>query len=383
MTNRRKFLGILGGGFILAAGGATLWASTRDPSGARAPWQAAGQDGERDARRRALSFAVLAPSPHNRQPWLVDLLVEDEITLFCDADRRLPHTDPYDRQITIGLGCFLELLVQAAAEDGYRADIVLFPEGEPQPRLDGRPVARVRMVADGSVRPDPLSAHVLSRRSNKEPYDLQRPVPPAALEAIAAAAQRGAVAHTGEAERVATLRDEAWAALYTEITHRETMQESVDLMRIGRAEIEANPDGIDIDGVVVEGLEQLGLFRREDLLDPSSSAFAQQLPMLRRPIETAMAFLWLTTPGNARVAQIGAGRDFVRLNLAATGLGVAMHPLSQALQEFPEMRPHFASIRQALGVAPEDTLQMLVRLGYGPDTGAGPRWPYETRIRSA
>ncbi len=123
MTNRRKFLSILGGGVVLAATGATLWATSRDPAGARRPWEMAGREAGADPRRRALSYAVLAPNPHNRQPWIADLRVADEITVFSDPDRRLPQTDPFDRQITIGLGCFLELLVQAAAQDGRRIGV--------------------------------------------------------------------------------------------------------------------------------------------------------------------------------------------------------------------------------------------------------------------
>ena len=91
---------------------------------------------------RALSYAVLAPNPHNRQPWLVDLAEPDVATLYCDLDRRLPQTDPLDRQITIGLGCFLELFVLAAAQEGYASAISLFPQGSATPRLDARPVAR-------------------------------------------------------------------------------------------------------------------------------------------------------------------------------------------------------------------------------------------------
>ena len=151
MTSRRRFLSILGGGVVFAATGATVWATTRDPVAARRPWEAAGAATETDPRRRALSYAVLAPNPHNRQPWIADLSIADELTLYCDPDRRLPHTDPFDRQITIGLGCFLELLSQAAAEDGYRTDVAVFPDGEPQPRLDTRPVARVRFVRDETV----------------------------------------------------------------------------------------------------------------------------------------------------------------------------------------------------------------------------------------
>src|SRR5688500_4336653 len=159
MASRRKFLSIFGGGVVLAAVGAGGWATTRDPVAARAPWLKAGH--ETEPRRWALSYAILAPNPHNRQPWIADLSASDEIILYCQEDRRLPYTDPFDRQITIGLGCFLELLVMAAAAQGFHADVTVFPDGEPAPRLDDRPVARILFVRDDQQIVDPLFAHVL------------------------------------------------------------------------------------------------------------------------------------------------------------------------------------------------------------------------------
>lgn len=381
-TTRRAFLSVLGGTAILAAGGG-VWAATRDPVRARLPWEMAGLS-ETEPRRRALSFAILAPNPHNRQPWQADLSKEGEITLFCQDDRRLPQTDPFDRQITVGLGCFLELLAQAAAQDGWHTETDLFPEGEPQPRLDGRPVARIRFLKDGAVARDPLFAHVLSRRSNKEPYDVGRPVEPDKLAAVAAAAMHDSVvAWTAEPDRIAELRALAWNAMHLELSTYETAKESIDLTRVGRAEIEANPDGIDLSGPLMEGLAMAGLLSREAMLDTGSTAFQQQVAALKGPFDTAMAFMWLGTTGNSRADQIRAGRDYVRLNLAATAQGLAMQPFSQALQEFPAMRKHFESIRRALGIAPGSTLQMFMRLGYGPAVKASPRWPAATRIRSA
>ena len=119
---RRGILKVIGGGVIVAAVGAGAFIGTRDPAVAREPWQNAGQK-ENDPRRKALSYAILAPNPHNRQPWLIDLVGNDEIVLYCDKDRHLPVTDPFDRQITIGLGAFIETLVIAASNDGYRADV--------------------------------------------------------------------------------------------------------------------------------------------------------------------------------------------------------------------------------------------------------------------
>jgi hypothetical protein len=39
--------------------------------------------------------------------------------------------------------------------------------------------------------------------------------------------------------------------------------------------------------------------------------------------------------------------------------------------------------KTVLGARPTQTVQMLARIGYGPTINASPRWPAQTRIRSA
>jgi hypothetical protein len=381
MTSRRNVLKVIGGGTILAAAALGGWAATRDPAAARQPWAEAGRAD--DPLRRALSFAILAPNPHNRQPWLVDLATPGTITLYVDPDRLLPHTDPVDRQITIGLGAFLELLAMALAEDGLRADLALFPEGEPQPRLDGRPVARVVATPDPGVERDPLFAFVLDRRTNRLPYDTARPVAPEVMTRIAAVVRRGRVGTETDPAGMPALRDLGWRSMEREFSTPDTLRESVALMRIGRAEIEANPDGISLAGTLLEGLNRVGLLSRDQLLVIGSSNWRQQMEVVKRGFDTAMAAFWLVTPGNGRTDQIGAGRDYLRLNLAAMAEGIAIQPWSQALQEFPEMADLYAEARATLQIAPQEGLQMFVRAGYADMPVPSPRWPLESRILPA
>lgn len=83
---RRRFIAILGGGLILAAGSAFAgFALTRTPHQALAAWDEAGQYNE--PRRFALSYAILAPNPHNLQPWQVDLSEPDVVTVLDDVGR--------------------------------------------------------------------------------------------------------------------------------------------------------------------------------------------------------------------------------------------------------------------------------------------------------
>ncbi len=379
ILSRRKTLALIGGGTILAATGGVAWEVTRPLKTALLPWQLAGQYD--DPRMRALSWAILAPNSHNLQPWKVDLPTQDQAVLYPDLDRMLPETDPFNRQITVSLGCFLELMRMAAVQDGFAVDVELFPEGEDPAGLDERPAAICRFSPTTAV-PDPLFAHAALRRSNKEPYDMSRPVPADVLARIASAAQVTEVGFTDDPAEVADLRALTVQAMEIEIDTPHTFQESVDVFRIGRREVEANPDGLEFHGPMFETMRLFGLFTREAASDPDSSAFQQGKTATMAPIDTAVAHIWTVTPDNTRATQIAAGRDWLRLNLAAAAEGVGFHPLSQALQEYPEMAEIYDDVHARF--APDGgTVQMLCRLGYGPESGPTPRWPVEAKILDA
>ncbi|MEM7464025.1 MAG: twin-arginine translocation pathway signal protein [Pseudomonadota bacterium] len=373
---RRQTLALVGGGTIVAATAGIGWEITRPLTTALTPWSHAGNYD--DPRMRAVSWAILAPNSHNMQPWKVDLKTSDQVVVYADLDRMLPETDPYNRQITISLGCFLELMRLAALEDGLGVETLLFPEGSDPAALDGRPVA-VCSFAPTTEQADPLFAYAAMRRSNKEPYDLQRPVPNEVLERIAAAANNTEISMTGDPKEVADLRALTVRAMEIEIDTPHTFGESVDLFRIGRREVEANPDGLEFHGPTFEAMRLFGLFTRQAARDPGSTAFAQGRTATTEPIATAMAHIWQVTPDNSRQTQIASGRDWLRVQLAAVQEGIGFHPLSQGLQEYPEMAEIYADLHARL--APDGgTVQMLSRLGYGPEIGPTPRWPLEAKI---
>lgn len=380
METRRHLLKIGGAAILVTGVGAGYFAQTWSPEKALKPWTL---DIEQvnDPRLKALAYAVLAPNPHNRQPWLVDMVHDNEIHIFCDLDRRLPETDPYDRQITIGLGCFLELYRMALADLGWLADVSQFPHGEPEGRLDDRLVARITLSQSASLPNDPLLPFVTHRRTNKEVYDTARPISSKVYaQLVSNYSSTAKIGGTLNMPMIEELRVLTWRGHEIESFTKRTLQESVDLMRIGRAEIDAQPDGIDLGGFGLELMAKLGLLTREQLSDPSSSAFGQGMDMYRKLMFSSMGYVWIETRGNSRVDQMEAGRLWVRLNLNATRLGLGIHPLSQALQEYPEMSGLYQDLHEKLAVSTPARLQMFARIGYGPKVAPSPRWPAEACI---
>ena len=381
---RRNFVRIAGGGVVMAAAvsamGLTSCSSAMPPEAIEA-WRGPAADAApgSDLRRWLLSYAILAPHSHNLQSWIADLGTPDEIGLYCDLKRLLPQTDPFSRQIMMSHGTFLELLDMAARERGLRADIALFPEGAfGADKIDARPVARIRLRPDASVQKDPLFAQILHRHTNRNAYDLQRVVPAAAWQAMAAAVQPHAL-RFGQvgAEQGAALamhRRIALEAWRIELTTSRTIMESFDVMRVGAAEVLAHRDGLSVMDPMAVMAARLGLLDRSKAPAPDAFATTSQITDFAQKLESTLGFLWLVTDGNDRATQVNAGRAYVRVQLAASMHDVSMQPLSQALQEYPEQDKTYAGIHALAGAArPAQTVQMWARVGYAPPGETSPR----------
>ena len=62
---------------------------------------------------------------------------------------------------------------------------------------------------------------------------------------------------------------------------------------------------------------------------------------------------------------IKTGVDYVRFQLAADELGFVIHPVSQVLQEYPEMDDLRIRFNELVGVSEPAKIQMGVRIGRG------------------
>ncbi len=374
MLSRRNFILMAGTTAVIVAAGSAAVNLDEMPSSAIAAWSEPSST-ESDIRKRVLSYAILAPNPHNMQPWLVDLRQPDQIILYCDRSRLLPQTDPFSRQILIGHGAFLELLDLAAGAAGHRAEITYFPKGEFGDLIDDRPIASIRLIPDPNREPDPLFQQILKRRSAKVPFDSAKPLSPDHVKGLATAYTNPdcKFSITTENPQVLGLQGIVRSGMEIEMRTPRTYQESVDVMRIGAKEVEQNRNGISLTGAPIGWGRLLGLISREKLADPTSQAFQSGVTMYRNIAEASPAFAWMTTSRNSRSMQLAVGRAYARLNLKATELGVAMHPMSQVLQEYKEMQALQRGFLRMLDIPEGHTVQMLVRLGYTKNPNPSPR----------
>nr|WP_260433385.1 nitroreductase family protein [Burkholderia cepacia] len=146
--------------------------------------------------RTILSVARHAPSPHNVQPWRVQLISDDCAELFIDGTRTLPKEDTTGAFLLSAMGMFIDAIDLLAAPHGLRVEWQLHRPVQEFAAILSRPTppglipfAALRLVANTNAdasRDDP-SALMLARRTSRISMD-PTPVPDAAVTQLAALA---------------------------------------------------------------------------------------------------------------------------------------------------------------------------------------------------
>lgn len=371
--SRRGFITVVGGGMVLAAGAATLLSLRNGtPKEALEAWE--GPDAGEDLRRKLVSYAILAPSPHNLQSWRIQFFGTNGIRLFVDLTRLIPEVDPEARQIMVAQGCFIETLTVAAGHLGYAAKVSLFPDGPVREDLEKRPVAEILLTkATGAA--DPLFDEILRRKTSRAPFDQKRVVAQTALNQLTAVRVPPSieVAGTVNAEEVRQFTALAIASNEVECDTERTRNETVDHIHIGASEIAKNREGISIAGTGIWWASHLGMLSNDAMRDPSTKSFASLKTMVEDAANSSHAYIWIKSDTNSPEDQVAAGRAWVRVAWQATREGLMTHPLSQALEEFAEMAPQHVKMRQLTNCKGEETIQMFARLGYVADGEHSPR----------
>ncbi len=326
-----------------------------------------------------LAHAASAPNPHNTQAWKIKVL-EHGILLFVDRDRMLPETDPPGRQIHLGQGTFLETLRLVAAASGWSASIELFPEGEPKGAPPGKkPTARVLFRPEKPV-VDDLVASIPERATNRTPYE--GPVITAEEAALLA---RLASPRASRLEMIRGPEDLArYAKLFVSAFSTETLserrhEETRRWFRYSDEEILTQRDGISLRGSGLSGL-RLWVARKffvqkgREVWHSDGNRNAG-MEMFRKQAESARAFAFFRTQTNTPRDWVECGGDVVRFYLAATKMGLAVHPLNQIIQEYAEMDELRAQFESLTDSQAPSKVQMIFRLGRSSYRYMSPRRP--------
>lgn len=317
-----------------------------------------------DKLRFAASYAVLAPSSHNSQPWLFRLR-GGALELLADRSRALPVVDPHDRELVISCGAALSHLRVALRRFGHEAATEILPELTHHDLLARvRPGARVEPTEDELA----LFAAIPARRTTRRPFR-DRQVPAELVEALRRAAdEEGAWLHVlrGDDER-AQLAELVTEGDLIQAADSRFRRELAAWIHPNRSRSRDGLPGYALGAGDLASYMGPLVIRTFDWGD-GQAARDRQL------VEGSPVLAVLGTPREDPASWIAAGQALGRVLLRACADGVTASYLNQPV-EVPELRE-----RMRAELCPPGYPQLVLRMGYGDAVHATPRRPAQDVI---
>ena len=296
-----------------------------------------------------LQYAILAPSTKNTQPWRFSI-GEDTIGIFADLSRWQPVADRGRRELYISLGCALENLLVAGEEFGFRADVSYFPQ------LTSQELAATVAFHPGGT-PSPFRAgislaNIPARRTEHGLYSDQP---------VTEEARRRLLFSCGE------------PALRLELTGDPGLRSRLIELNLHADQAEFSDSEFRVELGYWVGQ---GVFGTPRLVSRLAQFILSRLN-LGRAVGRRNAAMLMSAPLvgliSARtddpLSHLRAGQALERLWLHATDMGIALQPMSQAL-EVPSLRAELTRVIGERGWIP----QQVFRVGY-PRHPAGVHTP--------
>lgn len=313
-------------------------------SSKRHPWEVSLQDFPsalpiQEQLEFLLQYAILAPSTKNTQPWRFSI-GENTIGLFADLTRCQPVSDGGRRELYISLGCALENLLVASEQFGFRHEVSYFPQStneELAAIVSFHPGGRPSIYRAGIT-----LAGITARHTQHGPYR---------DEPVTEEVRRRLLHCCGALGlRVDLIDDPAIRSRVVELNlHADEMEFADPAFRkelgywVGQGVLGTPRLLSRLAGLLVSQVNQ------GRAIGERNAALLSSAPLIGL----------ISARTDDRTSQVRTGQALERLWLHATRIGIALQPMSQAL-EIPSLRAELARVIPESGWIPEQ----VFRIGY-------------------
>lgn len=348
---RQQFLGIAGGTIALA-GGTYLFSDrsnyVRSDSG---------QPGypivELTAHeRKILLLASLAPSGHNTQPWFIKHREPYYWIVGNDQKRWLPGVDPTQRETMLSIGAFLQNIEYAASSLGYVCQFDALATNN-----QDEDVVSVKLTKSGQA-PAYDTHKISNRRTVRSDYG-SKPLKTADLTYLV----------NGETDFIHslpnTVKEHRWLNEQTIEANRiqanrdVAQRELADWIRFSSKDAATHRDGLTTASMEIDGIPAWVLrnfYGKSAVMKP---AFRDQsIDTVRKEVVNSAGWLLITSKSNDVATLLDTGRRMQRLFLRVRDRGIALHPMTQILEEAPMSK----TVHDSIGMS--DPIQFILRVGY-------------------
>ncbi len=350
--NRQQFLGITGGTVVVAGGTYYGLSDTSNYTRADTEPTSHGPVKLTADERQILRLASLAPSGHNTQPWFIKHLEPYHWIVGNDKTRWLPGVDPTQRETILSIGAFLQTMEYAAGSLGYVCQFDTLATTN-----QDEDVVSVKLTKSGQALAYDTQ-QISSRRTVRSDY-LNTPLKRADLTYLVNGETdfvhslpntvkecRWLNEQTIEANRIQSYRDVA-------------QRELADWIRFSSDDAATHRDGLTTASMEIDGIPGWVVRNFYGKSSVMKSAFREQnIDSVKEAVAHSAGWLLITSKSNDVATLLETGKRMQRLFLRVRVRGIALHPMTQILEE-PQTNQ---TVNESIGLS--DPIQFILRVGY-------------------
>jgi hypothetical protein len=350
--NRKQFIGIAGG--TLAIAGITYYWLSDKSNFTRADMKT-GMPGKFPLladEREILFLASLAPSGHNTQPWFVKYIEPYHWIIGNDKSKWLPAVDPSQRETMLSIGAFLQNLEYAAGNWGYVCQFdVLATSNQDENIVDVKLIkstTSTRFDIQQIKQRRTVRSDYLNDVLNKEDVGFLINEEPGFHHYLSNTEKefQWLNEQTIEANRIQSYRDAAQSEL-------------ANWIRFSSKDAAQHLDGLTLASMEVAGVPGWYLrnfYGKKDVLKKSFRE--QSIDKVVKQVSQSAGWLLITSKDNSAATLLATGKRLQRLLLKIRERNIAIHPMTQILEE-PSTKQ---KVNPSIGIS--DTIQFILRTGY-------------------
>ena len=299
---------------------------------------------------KILSYASLAGSSHNSQPWKAEVYPNDSILVFADSTRLLDVVDPKGIELYISVGAFIENLHIAANAFGYNAEITLCEIGI----NSSIPAASIKLTKNGLAQNmEPLKELEL-RTTLRIPFDSLaiKPIDWEKLVSIAPDNISFIPSNIPDGGFIAKKELEAYSI---QAYQSEAQDELASWMRFSNKDVNTKRDGLTPDGMGIKGIAGFMVRNFMKPEDSKKESFVKSgVEKTQKQVENCGGWIIISTEKEDVSEWINIGRIYERINIQCRSLNLGFHPMNQIIevpQVYKELSEKITPVRKIIFIA--------------------------------
>ena len=302
--------------------------------------------------REILFLASLAPSGHNTQPWFIKYIEPYNWIICNDKTKWLPGVDPTQRETILSIGAFIQNLEYAAANKGYNCRFTILATINQDENIAAVKLTKSAGTATFDIATienrRTVRSNYLTELLKKEDADYLFSKENDFFNFI----HRGSKEYhylneqTIEANRIQSYRDEA-------------EKELSEWIRFSSKDAKKNMDGLTAASMEIEGISGWvvrNFYNKSSVM--KDSFMDRNIVNVIKQVSQSAGWLLITSKDNAVATLLETGKRMQRLFLKVRDKGIAIHPMTQILEEASTKQ----TINQSLGIT--ENIQFILRIGY-------------------